>query len=103
MRTQASQSAERRVRQSAALLNERMEAIAAATKELSSLRVAVMAGLDIATELLAEREGRRHDEADDEAFRKSVRQRSQRLLELVEEELVERTSVTGFSRGSQES
>lgn len=46
-----------------------------------------MAGLDIATELIAERESQELERTDDAAFRDTVRRRSEHLLSLVKEEL----------------
>ena len=90
LRTPATVAAERRVNEAARLLSERMERIAEATRELSSHRLAVMAALDLATELLVERESHECTRADEAAFRRAIRQRSDRLLSLVRDELADR-------------
>ena len=87
VRTPPTVTAERRVADAAVLLSQRMESIGQNTKEISSLRLAVMAGLDLATELITLREKNECERADESAFRRAVRQRTDRLLELVDEEL----------------
>ncbi len=97
VRTLQTRSAERRVIEAARILSERMETIGAATKELSAARLSVMAGLDLACELLVEKEIRECERVDDAAFRDALRNRSSRLLALVENELSERSSAQSTS------
>lgn len=85
---------EARAREVEDLLNARIEAIRQATGEISSLHLAVMAALSLADEALAVRDARARDRADDAAFRKTIRDRSERLLTLVDAELRARREAT---------
>jgi cell division protein ZapA (FtsZ GTPase activity inhibitor) len=96
----ATHRAEARIREAARLVSERIDAIAEATGELSSHRLAVMASLDLATELLVAREEDERTRADDAAFRQAVRERAGRLLGLVRAELSERQTVTAVAAGN---
>ena len=57
------------------------------------MRLAVMAGLDVASELLSEREAHQRDLADEASFRQNVKERSDRLLNLVRAEIEERVTT----------
>jgi cell division protein ZapA len=62
----------------AKFVDERMREVSSSTSQITSLRVAILAALNIADELLQEREGRRrtHDE---------LRARAERLLANLEQ------------------
>lgn len=81
---------EARVREAAALLSERIAEIEASTGEMQAQHLAVMAALALADELIESRQDHRRAMADDAVFRKILRDRSEGLLDLVEEELTAR-------------
>lgn len=85
----ASGSAKERARisEAAALLEARIEAIAKSTGEVDRGHLAVMAALALADEVLVLGSRNETARADDAAFRQVLRQRSERLLGLVEEEI----------------
>lgn len=59
-----------------------------------------MAGLDLATELLAEREVHERELADEASFRRSLKERSDRILQLVHAEIEERSGVSPSATGT---
>lgn len=84
---------EARVVAAAQLLNERIAQIQGATGEVEGQHLAVMAALSLADDVMAAQDARDRDRADDSAFRQAVRDRSARLLELVEAELEARVAA----------
>ncbi len=76
-----------RILRAAELLDERISAIAEATGEIDRGHLAVMAALALADEVLRLEAQIETHRADDAAFRQVLRQRSERLLSLVEEEI----------------
>lgn len=87
VRSPGSAKDETRLHQAAQMLNERIAEIQGATGEVNGQHLAVMAALSLADEVLAETERRGRERADDDAFRRAVRERSEKLLALVHEEL----------------
>lgn len=81
---------EARIREASQLLDDRIAEIQGRTGELNNLHLAVMAALSLADDVLAEREHRSRERSDEAAFRRTLRERSERLLSLVEAELVAR-------------
>lgn len=95
VRSAGGPSGEARVLSAAQLLNERIAEIQGATGEVEGQHLAVMAALSLADDVIAARTDRERDRADDSAFRAAVRERSAKLLDLVEEELAARVGATG--------
>ncbi len=95
VRSAGSPSDEARVVSAAQLLNDRIAEIQGATGEVEGQHLAVMAALSLADDVIAARSNRQRDRADDSAFRLAVRERSEKLLELVEAELEARVSAAG--------
>jgi cell division protein ZapA len=65
------------VREIAKYVDERMNEVASSTSQITSLRVAILASLNIADELFQEREGRQRTH-------KELRKRAQKLLKRLE-------------------
>lgn len=82
-----------RIRKAVSLLNERLDDLAEKTGEVDGQHLAVMAALALASDLFEAAEGLDHERADEASFRDNVRQRTRRLLELVNEELEARVSA----------
>ena len=95
VRSSGGPSDEARVVAAAQLLNDRIAELQGATGEVEGQHLAVMAALSLADDVIAARDDRDRDRADDSAFRQAVRDRSARLLELVEAELEARVRATG--------
>jgi cell division protein ZapA len=95
VRSSGGPSDEARVLAAAQLLNDRIAELQGATGEVEGQHLAVMAALSLADDVMAARDDRDRDRADDSAFRQTVRERSARLLELVEAELEARVRATG--------
>ncbi|MDF1566101.1 MAG: cell division protein ZapA [Deltaproteobacteria bacterium] len=82
-----------RVDEALTLLESHLDTIARATGEVDRGHLAVMAALALADEVLTLTAQRETSRADDAAFRQVLRQRSERLLGIVEEEIEARLEV----------